>query len=310
MVSDRRCVMISDMGIADAYLDQVGATEDDGDRRIAQEVAESVRDAESWVREEQLLRSAAQPVQRFAMNFALDRWPGTEAAADATWAATVAMARRKIRINRECGIDLGLCELNLELMDWIEARIGTWDDQTFGRLVRASVDGLLDARRRGRERGRRLRQSRRVETAPRVPTSSAWALRHPSDHYFQRALENIEDERLHKLATGQIDLLTSSYTRLADHPAAPGHAEMIIELEVKGPVPQGWGEPVTVRIRSVRAGSISGGAEVGLRLVADPAARFNGTLISLRTGEKWLTYADRLPDGTIVPADGTRRLAA
>ena len=110
---------------------------------------------------------------------------------------------------------------------------------------------------------------------------------------------------------GQIDLLANSYAQLASADVVVDQAELMIELEVLTPVVRGWTEPVATTVVATDTPSVCVGNRVGLRLVADPGAKgFNGTLISVRGGERWLTYAHRLADGTIVPDDGTRRIAA
>lgn len=88
-------------------------------------------------------------------------------------------------------------------------------------------------------------------------------------------------------------------------------AELMIELEVLTPVVCGWTEPIATTVVASHTPSVCVGDRIGLRLVAKPDAKtFNGTLISVRGGERWLTYAHCLADGTIVPDDGTRRIAA
>lgn len=290
------------------YLAEIGAPDDEWDRETAAELVESLRDVPAVARDEELLRYAAHPVMSFMIKFAVKLWPGMDSSEDATWAATVALARREIAVNRDAGIDGGLGELNLGVLDWIEGRIGRWDDQAFPSLVRARVDGLLDARRRGRERGMRLRQRDSPVTSP-PPTSTGWALRHPSDHYFRSARDSASDERLCELLDAQISLLADSYDQLAAQ-AAQEPADLVIELGVLHPVASGWSQPVATTVLAVETGAASVGDQLGLRLVADPAATFNGTLISVRAGERWLTYANRLQDETIVPTDGTRRTAA
>ncbi|MDQ6732066.1 MAG: hypothetical protein M3022_17705 [Actinomycetota bacterium] len=46
-----------------------------------------------------------------------------------------------------------------------------------------------------------------------------------------------------------------------------------------------------------------------VRLVEDPDGPFNGALVSLLACERWLLCARELADGTLLPLDGTRRLA-
>jgi len=297
-----------EMGIGDAYLTGLDAPNDAWDRVHAAELLESMSDALAVVREEELLRYAARPVTRFVIKFALDQWPGATALDDASWVATVALARRELVVQREAGIEDAMGDLSFGVLEWIDACVGSWDDQQFEALVRAQVDELLDAGRRGRERGRQLRERRGQDPAPGC--SSCWLLRHPGDHYFRLARATARDERLCELLDAQITLLADSYDRLAADHDVHRHGELVLELGVPGPLAPGWSEPVTTTVLSVEAGEVSVGDRLGLRLVADPDASFNGTLMSVRPGERWRTCAHRLHDGTIVPDDGTRRLAA
>ncbi len=297
------------MGIADVYLAEVGAPADEWERESVAELVEYLRDVPALVRDEELLRAAAHPVVTFMIKFALGLWPGTDPSQDADWAATAALARCEIAVQRDVGIDTGLGDLNLGVLEWIEARIGRSEDQGFASLVRASVDGLLDAGWRGRERGRKLSEAREPQTLT-VVDAAGWLLRHPGDHYFRLARAIASDDRLCELLDAQIALLASSYDRLAAQHDAHNQAELILELGVLAPVGSGWVEPVATTVLAADVGDVSAGDHLGLRLVADPAATFNGKLISVRAGERWLICAHRLQDGTIVPHDGTRRIAA
>jgi hypothetical protein len=49
---------------------------------------------------------------------------------------------------------------------------------------------------------------------------------------------------------------------------------------------------------------------MAVRLVEDFDGPFNGTLLGLLAGERWLLCARELRDGTVLPLNGTRRLAA
>jgi hypothetical protein len=103
-------------------------------------------------------------------------------------------------------------------------------------------------------------------------------------------------------------LLADSYQRLAARQVDTNQPELVVELEVLAPVGHGWTEPVATTVLTSQTPSVSVGDRLGLRLVRDPkATSFNGTLVSVRGGERWLTYAYRLQDRTIVPEDGTRR---
>lgn len=298
------------MGIADVYLAEVGSPADEWERETATEAVKSLRDVPALVGDEELLHYAARPVVTFMIRFAADLWPGTDCADDAEWAATVALARRETAVQCQAGIDTRLSDLNLAVLDWVEARIDSWDDQAFASLVRARVDGLLETGRRGRERGSQLREARQPRS-PAAVDNAGWLLRHPGDHYFRSARASASDDRLCELLDAQITLLAASYDRLAAGHDAYDQAEVIAELGVLAPVGRGWREPVAATVLAAEKGAISVGDRLGLRLVADPAAAtFNGALVSVRAGERWLTYAHRLEDGTIVPDDGTRRTAA
>ncbi|MGI8712739.1 MAG: hypothetical protein ACR2NR_06050 [Solirubrobacteraceae bacterium] len=300
------------MGIADRHLVEVGAPCDAWDREHAVTIAQWLRDADPVVGDVELLHHAAHPVTMFMINLMLEQWPGTDASADAELTAAAALSRRQIVVFRAAGIDGGMADLNLAVLDWIGARIRGQDDPEFASLVRERVDGLLDAGRRGRERGRRLRESSGPSEAPTSSSTSAgWLLRHPTDHYVRSARAHATDDRLCALLDGQIDLLAGSYARLAAGHVAIDQAELVVELEVLAPVAHGWSEPVATTVLATQTPSVSVSDRLGLRLVPDPDAKtFNGTLISVRGGERWLVCAHRLPDGTIVPDDGTHRIAA
>lgn len=158
--------------------------------------------------------------------------------------------------------------------------------------------------------GQRASRSRAVRSLSRAKPAStpSWAI---SPCYFQSARASATDNRLSELLAAQIALLAASYDRLAAQHDAHDQAEVIAELGVLAPVGSDWREPVATAVLAVEKGAVSVGDQLGLRLVADPAAAtFNGTLVSVRAGERWLTYAHRLEDGTVVPDDGTRRIAA
>jgi hypothetical protein len=299
------------MGIADIHLAEAGEPRDEWDREHAVEIAQWLRDADPVLRDAELLYWAAQPVIGQMIHL-MHRWPGTDASEDAELTAAVALSRRQIVVFRAAGIDGGMADLNLAVLDWVDAQMQWRDDPEFASLVRARVDGLLDAGRRGRARGRMRRQTSSSPKAPRSSSNLAgWLLRHPTDHYFRSARANSTDNRLRALIDAQIDLLGDRYVRLADGHVATNQAGLVAELEVLAPVAHDWREPVATTVVATQTLSVSIGDQLGLRLVADPDAEtFNGTLISVRGGERWKTCAHRLKDGTVVPDDGTRRIAA
>ncbi len=300
------------MSVADTYLVELGAPADGCDREAVAQLKACIRDLPALIREEELLRVAAQPLMRFAVKLAVGLSPGTGAPEDADWAATAALARRQTVVHREADIDGGLADLNLGLLDWIDSKVGGADDRDFVSLVRARVDGLLDAGRRGSRRGAELRAAREAQQTYIAPVidPAGWLLRHPGDHYFRLARSATSDVRLAELLDAQVALLAKSYDRLAADYRADAPADLVVELSVRTPAGLGGTEPVSATVEAVDTGPVSVGDQIVLRLVADPAAPFNGTLISVRGGERWLTRAHRVRDGTIVPRDGTRRIAA
>jgi hypothetical protein len=191
---------------------------------------------------------------------------------------------------------------------WTElhAKRDTWNDQDFPSLVRSRVDGLLDAGRRGHELGMRLRHGQIASLA----CSACWLLRHPGDHYFQLARARVSEPRLCALLDAQIAVLSDRYYRLSAGHRAHKAADVILELGVVGPIGADWRKPVPATVQTANTDGLTVGQQVGLRLVADPDAIFNGALVSVRAGERWLTVGDGIPNHTIIPRDGSRRLAA
>ena len=299
---------------ADAYLVELGAPADAWDRETAVALLEFPRAEPAVVFDGERLLAAAQPMFRFVIKFAAGLRPGKDIAQDATWAATAALARRHIAVNSETGIDGGMADLNLAMLDWIESRIGGGVDQDFQSRVREEIDALLDASRRGWQRGAELRVLREREGRPDPPswslTTAGFLLRHPIDQYFRAARAAVSDEDLCQLLDAQIAVLAASYDRLIAGTSSHDEAELVVELRVGDAPDQGWTEPVPTTVVGVAVGAATVGDQIGLRLVADPDAAFNGTLISVRAGERWLACGDLLRDRTIIPRDGTRRLAA
>jgi hypothetical protein len=106
-------------------------------------------------------------------------------------------------------------------------------------------------------------------------------------------------------------VLGPSYDALArlDWTAEEAQADVVVELETSSPRSPGWREPVPARVVGAGEGRVLVGSELGLRLVADPDATFNGTLISVLHGERWRVCGHLGNDGTVLPGDGTRRLS-
>jgi hypothetical protein len=302
------------MSVADSYLVELGAPADAWAREAAVTLMESQRADPDVVFDEERLLAAAQPMFRFMIRFAAGLRPETDVAEDVTWVATAALARRQVAINSEAGIDGGMADLNLAVLDWIDSRIGGGGDRDFRSRVREEIDGLLDASRRGRQRGAELRALREREGRPDPLSSSSttagFLLRHPNDHYFRAARAAVSDEDLCELLDAQIAVMAASYDRLIAGTSSCDKGELVVELQVGDTPHHGWTEPVPTTVVAVAVGAATVGDQIGLRLVAGPDAAFNGTLISVRAGERWLTCGDLLQDGTIIPRDRTRRVAA
>jgi hypothetical protein len=122
---------------------EIDASDVAWERESVARLLASLSDEPTLVRDESLLRHATHSVVPFAIKFAVGRWPGQHAFDDAEWAATAALARRRLTVCREAGIEFASGELALGVLDWIDARIGTWNDQDFPSLVRSRVDSLL-----------------------------------------------------------------------------------------------------------------------------------------------------------------------
>jgi hypothetical protein len=299
------------MGIGDDHLAEVGAPCDEWDREHAAGIMQSLGDADPVLRDAELLSWAAHPVVRLMIDLMLDRSPATDVSEAAELTAAAALSRRQIAVFRKTGIDGGMADLNLRVLDWVDAQAERQHGPEYALLVRERVDGILDASRRGRARGHRLRQSSGTPQLPKSSFSAGWLLRHPTDHYFRSARANTTDDRLLALIDAQVDLLAASYQRLAATQVDTHQPELVVELEVLAPVGHGWTEPVATTVLASQTPSVSVGDRLGLRLIPDPkATSFNGTLVSVRGGERWLTYTHRLQDRTIVPEDGTRRISA
>lgn len=70
----------------------------------------------------------------------------------------------------------------------------------------------------------------------------------------------------------------------------------------------GWDQLVRQAAPTVN-GDLARGQEVALRAVEDPEGPFRGEPMSVLTRERWLISVGHLEDGTLLPLDGTRRLA-
>jgi hypothetical protein len=297
--------------VADDHLAEVGSDLDAWHRESGGETLEAADRLRAPAREALLRWSAAHPVIHLVLRLGRYGVPGAEFEADVDWATTAALARRDVLAYRAAGLDHGMAEHSLRLIERICSLIASWPEPAWSDAVSRRVEELVNARRRGRERGARLRQSRAPEELSEPP-SAGWLVRHPADHYFRLARAEVSDPWFCAYLDDQIAEFAPSYAAMAglDWTAEEGEADLVVELQLPDQVPITWKEPVPAVVLATHHGSAGVGAELPLWLVADPDGQFNGKLVSLLAGETWLTCARLLDDGSLLPADGTRRLSA
>lgn len=295
--------------IANEYLAELGAHQEALDTEFAVADLAAIEAFPDGLRDFYLLQAATQPVIWVVIKLPAAGLPGTDLEADAGWAAMMAVTRREVLTLQRVGIDAGLADANLRLIDMIESRIGLWPEGEWTKVVRARVRALIDARDRGRERGPQFKPEL-APSARRQLGTQAWMLRHPRDHYFSRARVTMTDPALVAYLDQLITTLAPRYAALAaaDWSSEEAQAEIVVEIEFCEPVPTGWKVPVPATVVGAHRGDVAIDSRVGLRLVADPDAPFNGTLLSVLAGERWLVCGTLLDDGTLLPSDGTRRL--
>lgn len=296
------------MTVADEYLAQVGGVLD----RLDEEQAISDVDEvlPECARETLALFAGLEPIIGITIKLGAGPAPGEAASEDVSWAALVALARRDVLAQQAAGVDQGLAADNLRLLGRIDALIGQWPSDSWDDAVRSRVRELVDARQRGALRGRELRASQPETDSKSWPTVG-WLLRHPDDHWLHQAVQGVSDPDCKALIEGQIARLRPSYEAMfdLDLAAEEAAAEVICEMKIVDVSPGRWKEPVpavvTAPVRGVELDQ-----EISVRVVEDPDAQFNGTLVGLLPGERWRLCASKLEDGTMLPLDGTRRWAA
>ena len=258
------------------------------------------------------LLEALRPVIGIAIKLGHGPTPGVDSKEDAWWAAEVALARREVLAQQAAGLDRGLAGDSLRLLDRIDVLVGEWPADSWNDAVRTRVEDLVEARQRGASRGRELRANRRDDdTGPRDSPTVGWLLRHPNDHWLRGAIRHVQDPECRASIESLIAKLQPSYEQMGglDLAAEEAAAEVICETEIVNVSPVPWKEPVSAVVRAAIKGNTAFGRPVAVRLVEDPDAQFNGSLVSLLTGERWHICASKLGDGTLLPLDGTRRRA-
>lgn len=282
------------------------------DSEAAHDLLRSLEDLPAHVREAHVLRQASSPVMSLVIRLAVGQIPGSDVAQDAEWAATAALRRREVLAYRSAGLAPGTAERSLRLLDWISALIGRWPEPVWSAAVSREVEDLVDACRRGRRRGEELRARGELQEQSTGFSVTGWLLRHPGDHCFRQARATVSDPWLCGHLDEWISAFDLSYSALAaqDWSAEEDGADVVVEVQLRDPVPHDWKEPAPAVVAATHRSTASVGPELRLRQVEDPDATFNGKLVSLLPGESWLACASWCSDGTVVPGDGTRRLDA
>lgn len=257
------------------------------------------------------LFEALLPVVGIVIKLGAGPLPGVDASEDASWAAEVALARRQVLNQQAAGTDRGLAADSLRLLDRVDGLIGEWPADSWNDAVGSRVQKLVEARQRGAARGRELRNSHQ-ETDSGNEATVGWLLRHPNDHWLQKAIQRVSDPSCRELIESLIAHLQPNYAQMCglELAAEEARAEVICEAEIVNVSPGSWKEPVSAVVTAAIKGNATPGQPVAIRLVEDPDAQFNGTLVGLLAGELWHVCASRLADGTLLPLDGTHRRAA
>jgi hypothetical protein len=293
--------------IADEHVAQLGAVLDRLDAAEAISVEEGLPEC---ARETLALSRALQPVILVIMKLGAGPAPGVDASEDVSWAAVVALARRDVVAQQAAGIDKGLTGDCLRLLARIDALIGQGPGDGWNDAVQVRVKELVEARQQGALRGRELRRSRQETDARDWPTV-VWLLRHPEDYWLRQAVQGVADAACKLLIESLIAKLQPSYDQMCglDLAAEEAAAELICEAEIVEVSPGRWKEPASAVVTVAIKGNTVADQQIAIRLVEDPDAQFNGTIVSLLAGERWRICAREFKDGTLLPLDGTRRYA-
>lgn len=259
------------------------------------------------------LLEALRPINSITIKLGVGPAPGSDPDEDATWAACVALARRDVLAHQTAGIDHGLAANNLRLLQRVDVLLGARHTPGWDQLVRHRVSELVDARKQGRQRGMefsRLRESDpSAERQEQLPVG--WLLRHPTDYWLRLAAPTVADFECRRLIEAQMDVLAPLYRLFCelDWSAEEAAADVVCDVRVLNAERGALREAVLAIVTALFKGDVALDEQVALRAVEDPHGPFNGKLMSVLTGERWLICADQLDDGTLLPLDGTRRRA-
>lgn len=293
--------------VADDELARIGSVLDDWDR---EDPGLPERDPLPDAAEQAfVLVEALGPIIGVTIKLGVGPAPGAAPEEDARWAALVALARRDVVARRNAGIDHGLAATNLRLLERVDALIGTRDDPGWDRLVRDRVSELVDARKRGRQRGIELGRLRESSASP-DPQPVGWLLRHPTDYWLRQAAPTVADVECRTLIETQIELLAPNYQELCelDWSTEEAAAQIVCDVAVLYAKQGASAEAMRATVMAACKGDVKIHQQVALRAVEDPDGPFNGKLMSVLAGERWRICADYLEDGALLPLDGTRRL--
>jgi hypothetical protein len=97
--------MIVRVTVADDHLTRIGSVLDDWDREDAASTSESDGGLPAYAREALALSEALQPVIAITIKLGAGPAPGADAKENASWAASVALARRSVLTQKAAGID-------------------------------------------------------------------------------------------------------------------------------------------------------------------------------------------------------------
>jgi hypothetical protein len=188
--------------VADDQLARIGPELDAWDREDASSAPGLDDRLPHCAREGLALLEALRPIIPIAIRLGAGQAPGNDAAEDASWTASVALARRDLLAQQSARTDHGLAGDSLRLLDRIDSMVGEWSDD-WEELARRRVDELVDAARRGKQRGQQLR-GQRQDVEPQSRFNVAWLLRHPTDHYLRLAMRTVNDSQCRARIENQI----------------------------------------------------------------------------------------------------------
>ncbi len=301
--------MIRRVTVAEDCLAELAGETDAWTREDAREALDAAEGLPGAVRDAHLLRVGIRPIMLIVLKLSAGPMPGAAFDEDVEWAVAVAAARREVLGSQQKkGFADGLCDRNLRLVDRISSLIGCWPEPDWSAAVRSAVQGHVDACRAGGRRGQGLWASAQADP-PRLSTVG-WLLRHPADHHFRCARDAVRDPWLRAHLAEWIAALAPSDAALAEHDRStePDAAELVLELTISDPVPRDRNQPAPATRAGKPWGDMSLGTDLLIRQVADPNATFNGKLLSVLAGARWLVYGSVLRDGSVLAHDGTRRL--